>query len=1077
MSNMKSVKIMGTNVKYTNIPQLAKQLNIGQTVSIKRTAAKLALVNIPVIKVIKNEQTGRIAKLDLSQKQTILRDFLGVKKITKEIKDPLIIGQWNNETIFINNKEISIKDNIQSDERISVYIEWTIRIWVSNQQFIKRRLSTWYTGTIGDIKYINKKYNLVITNPGLKSMTAYHHKYKEGEFNNAINDGYVDNKIFKKDKLIDTDDNNHATKKEKLIAFLNYFNGLERFVIEKTIKEYKFCNKILFEDLEITDGFNNKFDLKTMKLKLSNNSDLSNIFDDIDDIELNNDTCVITYLTSRYPKIDVSNFFSRMLDVSTIDIINFCKEFSILCTAYDFNGNIIDSYVPKVVLNKSLVYIAYNNHIYPFKNGIMTRKVYPEDIDFTFETKAILQDRFNKLIKDNIIPANISGILDGVEKFQINNLIHDNKMYINNDSYELLNNIMCEFGLSDDVTPNISSKKMMNHLEKLYKTNNTHSFWPALEDYIPTACKFYTERKDFEIKDLITIDKNKAYPCALHDLSHILCLDIKTCTIINNPDEIIDNWIYFVEPEKSHQILLPNSGLYESEHLIYCKKQGLKFKLIKGYECEVKENNFSKLIDDYMTKTAKFNTNDSSKKEIKDILNVFIGCMHQCCKVNAQLYPKICNKDEASLTSLPQRKINDNITICFDKKLHINTTTRKIIVIQIFNKINRMINDKLIVENIPYEDVIKIHTDSITFIGNGNKISNIDTSYNGWKYQEFSAISKGWYDFSETIDNTFIDILPKPSVSCKLHLGYAGCGKTHTIINKTIPYLKEQGKTFLVVSSSHSTIEEYRLLDIPCDVLQKYEFNYEIPKVDVIIVDEIGLCGSKLNDILYRFKLAGISINSYGDYEQLYPVTEVSHSNNKEYLNSFYDKQYMKNTNHRNNFTKEYYDNIINSKIDSIKEVSKHANKSYIDASVVICISNELCNIYNKKIMIEKDIIFGDIDFKCICKTNKLREYGIYNNFVLNVTSKDSKCITLNDQFHIPIKKFTKTFFKPAYARTLYNVQGKTLDSYYVPDEELHYFNDPRKAYTLISRLKQIITIIKPVEKVKTNNTLMKLKF
>jgi len=44
-------------------------------------------------------------------------------------------------------------------------------------------------------------------------------------------------------------------------------------------------------------------------------------------------------------------------------------------------------------------------------------------------------------------------------------------------------------------------------------------------------------------------------------------------------------------------------------------------------------------------------------------------------------------------------------------------------------------------------------------------------------------------------------------------------------------------------------------------------------------------------------------------------------------------------------------------------------------------------------------------------------------------------------------------FFKPAYARTLYGVQGKGINSYYVAPEDLWFF-EPRMSYTCVSRLK-----------------------
>ena len=81
-----------------------------------------------------------------------------------------------------------------------------------------------------------------------------------------------------------------------------------------------------------------------------------------------------------------------------------------------------------------------------------------------------------------------------------------------------------------------------------------------------------------------------------------------------------------------------------------------------------------------------------------------------------------------------------------------------------------------------------------------------------------------------------------------------------------------------------------------------------------------------------------------------------------------------------------------------------------------------------------------------ICKTNDLREFDIYNNFVMN---REELPPEITDEMIRNPK-----FFLPAYARTLYNVQGDSIRSFYVVPEDMHWFLNPRMAYTLISRLK-----------------------
>ena len=53
-------------------------------------------------------------------------------------------------------------------------------------------------------------------------------------------------------------------------------------------------------------------------------------------------------------------------------------------------------------------------------------------------------------------------------------------------------------------------------------------------------------------------------------------------------------------------------------------------------------------------------------------------------------------------------------------------------------------------------------------------------------------------------------------------------------------------------------------------------------------------------------------------------------------------------TNYRNNFNKEYYDDLINENINLEEEVKKYSTDNYHEADVIICYTNDIRNIYNK---------------------------------------------------------------------------------------------------------------------------------
>ena len=95
-----------------------------------------------------------------------------------------------------------------------------------------------------------------------------------------------------------------------------------------------------------------------------------------------------------------------------------------------------------------------------------------------------------------------------------------------------------------------------------------------------------------------------------------------------------------------------------------------------------------------------------------------------------------------------------------------------------------------------------------------------------------------------------------------------------------------------------------------------------------------------------------------------------------------------------------------------------------------------MLNYHNKKIT--------DPDVPVMCITNDLRNKDMFNNFLFNSQEIDNKLLT------------NEKYFRPAYARTLYNMQGDECKLYYIAPEDIDWFLNPRMAYTLISRIKNL---------------------
>jgi hypothetical protein len=179
------------------------------------------------------------------------------------------------------------------------------------------------------------------------------------------------------------------------------------------------------------------------------------------------------------------------------------------------------------------------------------------------------------------------------------------------------------------------------------------------------------------------------------------------------------------------------------------------------------------------------------------------------------------------------------------------------------------------------------------------------------------------------------------------------------------------------------------------------------------------------------------------------------------------------NTNYRNNFTKDYYDSLINGSVDIKAEIKKHRCKNIHDADIILCRTNKECDELNNQFMELNDIEFGSQGCKIICNSNDLRHKNIYNSFTYDILNVKGDNIKLDDETEISTDQ-SKKYFKPAYAITFYKSQGQEYRSFYVPDSSIKNMTE-REAYTIISRLKQ--DIIKNKKVINKELIVLKLNF
>ena len=122
--------------------------------------------------------------------------------------------------------------------------------------------------------------------------------------------------------------------------------------------------------------------LEDMQLFLGNPLSIDNLYNEI--ITKDYKDCVYDYLIDLWGNRLSKKQKELLLNKRTInELYEFCKTYHIKLLAYDISGNIIKSYYPDSKQKKfsNLVFIAYNQHLYPIKNKVL-HKVYIETKDF-----------------------------------------------------------------------------------------------------------------------------------------------------------------------------------------------------------------------------------------------------------------------------------------------------------------------------------------------------------------------------------------------------------------------------------------------------------------------------------------------------------------------------------------------------------------------------------------------------------------------------------------------------------------------------------------------------------------------
>ena len=789
-------------------------------------------------------------------------------------------------------------------------------------------------------------------------------------------------------------------------------------------------------DIRYGNKAHKQFDYRHNRMRDTQPFNLSvNIFNNLIEIEPTAENCVKSYLRKAYPDIskqkkDPISKLGTADGITPEELKEFCKERHIKMIAYNTNKEVIATYKPEVFSKKykALIYLYYGNHIYPIDNKYLETKT-QQNIKPEFLGEEELQDKFHELISGHILPSNIHVYGDKVDSF-----IHDSVQYFYNAEYRECLQVLTAFGIEDKITPEINYITMMDLIETIYTQSQSSpylSFFPI--HHIKTPMTYNTKPDG---RPTTTIDKNKAYSHAFKNLPYLLTTDYRQFPIQDNP-AIEENALYIATP-KTPNILMPKQDIYSGQHLVFCSKK-FSFTVQERINCKRHDNIYHEIIEDLQEKLPNY--------LFKNILNKLIGSYARSPQKVQSSNATIVNEDDRNPNNFHIPYGEYYLEIDNQEQVK-NLYNRRPIAIQIKDRTAQTLYDKMVELKLKDEDVVQIKTDSITFYTTAStpKIKTT-TTIEGWKFETYKPSTACIYDYDPpTI--TMKQQLPNDN---EIITGYAGNGKSYYIQNTLVP----QDPDYIILSSKHSALTQHRTNNLNANVIQAYAWGRSIPKEQHLIVEECGILSRYEWDTLFKCFLMGKRLTVLGDFQQLLPYGEHSTFNSPAFLNWLFTKQSEKNTNWRNEFTTEYYDSLIKSKdANYLKEqILKYSAKNPEDAEVIFAYRNKTVDQYNAYMLNYYGKTLDD-DVPMICTTNKLRKYEIYNQYQFTTTEIHNK-IT-DPEFDI------EKHFRPAYARTLYNLQGDQVKSYYIAPEDIDYFAKPREAYTIISRIHNLwIGVIK----------------
>lgn len=789
----------------------------------------------------------------------------------------------------------------------------------------------------------------------------------------------------------------------------NYANLVQEYPVNWTEAEYTY---VPFGNLPPAD-------YKKIRMRAEHYFNINiNIFANTIELKTSKDNCVPETLESLYGKSlrRKNSPFESLKNANTEEIMAFCKKYGIRAIAYNIHKRVIAEHIPihDTQKYKTLVYLSYMNHMYLIKNKFLIEKPSNKFKTYVRMESNDLQEYFKQILNTKIIPSNIK-----VYQQTITSFINDEILYFANDDYEDVKTIASKFMFSDKIPHQSSITSIIKYLEPLYTSNLVNSFLPIQH----TKPAFFYNTIPDKSRPTETIDKNKAYSHILRDLPFLLSTDFRTHECLKTNKFLGEDALYIASPNTPN-ILMPRQDIYSGSHIKFCLSK-FNFTIHEVLKCKQHDNHFKPLINDL------FQAVDESVA--KKVIVRAIGLFQSECSTQITEQATIISTEEHDPTyeTIP---INDESEIqLIPSKTIKNIYNRKPIAIQIKDKMNQMLFEKMIDLSLTDQDIIQINTDSITFYSKPVDLK-LSKKFEDWKRGEYKQKQGSIYEV-HTTPITFFQTIENNNT---IITGPAGNGKSY--------YIQHMDLTdAIILSSKHSAIRQHREKNLNAHVIQKFSGVAEnqqttFPSESHIIVEECGILTKQHWDFLFKCILLNKRLTILGDFNQLLPYDEQHMFNRPQWINMVFNNQQEMNTNWRNTFTLDYYKQLQSgSKEFLTNEILKHSTKTPEEADVIISYTNATTEKYNNYMLAYHNKTINDSDVPIMCITNDLRDKDIYNNFIFKSQDIDRKLYK---------------HFRIAYARTLYNMQGDECLSYYMCPEDIKWFANPRMAYTLISRIK-----------------------